>query len=274
MKAYLNKIYRRLFISQNHNQTPNQILTSAYQKIGVLNFGDENTTGEKYVLKRLVSRYVSSVKPIMFDVGANVGNYSVMLAEIFPTARIISFEPNRQPHSFLIKAAEKFQNRICPIRCGLGSTKDSSKILYCFSKPEHSSLGSVHKGMLELFEVNDVIEEIPFTIDTTDHYCLENGITHIDFMKIDVEGHELDVLKGAQLMLNSGAIKVIQFEFNEFNVFARVFMKDYFDILFSYNLYRILPEGLLPLGSYQTFYEIFKYQNILAIRKEIDEKIW
>ena len=59
----------------------------------------------------------------------------------------------------------------------------------------------------------------------------EKKIDDIDFIKIDVEGHELAVLQGAVNMINQNRIKVIQFEFNVANILSRVFLKDFYDLL-------------------------------------------
>ena len=61
--------------------------------------------------------------------------------------------------------------------------------------------------------------------ETLDGFCAKNKINLIDFMKIDVEGFELNVLKGAELMLSGGKIKLIQFEFTQLNAVVGVFFK-------------------------------------------------
>jgi hypothetical protein len=105
---------------------------------------------------------------------------------------------------------------------------------------------------------------------TVDSYC-ENKIDRIDFMKIDVEGHEFEVLKGAVNMINDSRVSMIQFEFNEFNIFSKTFFRDYYRILKDYKLYRIMPQNrLLPMGEYDSSHEIFRYQNILAIHNSLN----
>ena len=109
-----------------------------------------------------------------------------------------------------------------------------------------------------------VSEEI--SLNSIDDYCLMNGITTIDFLKIDTEGNELNVLKGAQRMLTSNSINIIQFEFNEMNIISRVFLKDFYTILRGYEFYRLNTNELLPLGNYKSINEIFQFQNIIAIK--------
>ena len=90
------------------------------------------------------------------------------------------------------------------------------------------------------------------------------------FLKIDVEGFELEVLRGAQRMLSEGRIVAIQFEFNEMNVVGRVFVGDFFHLLGpTYTLYRLLPHGLMPIiGQNHWWNEQFIYQNLFALSSQ------
>ena len=87
----------------------------------------------------------------------------------------------------------------------------------------------------------------------------------IDFLKVDTEGHELAVLQGASSLIEDGRIGCIHFEFNEMNIVSRVFFLDFRELLHNYKLYRLLPNGLLPLGDSPLETELFAYQNIVAL---------
>ena len=80
---------------------------------------------------------------------------------------------------------------------------------------------------------------------------------------LDVEGLEYEVIKGAK----KTSPRMIQFEFNSMDVYFRIFLKDFYDLLPNYDFYRISPKELIPLGEYNTINEIFAYQNILCIKK-------
>jgi hypothetical protein len=96
-------------------------------------------------------------------------------------------------------------------------------------------------------------------------------VTQIGLLKIDTEGHEMAVLMGASRLLKRGGIDFIQFEFNEMNVFSRVFMRDFFDLLPGYTFHRLLPETAIKLASYDpVFMEVFAYQNLVCVRKGLD----
>jgi hypothetical protein len=100
-----------------------------------------------------------------------------------------------------------------------------------------------------------------------DDVAANEGVEYIDFLKIDTEGHELAVLSGGSRLLREKRIGHIQFEFNALHVFSRAFFRDFRNILSDYELYRLLPKGLLPLDTSITSTEIFGFQNILAVPK-------
>ena len=103
------------------------------------------------------------------------------------------------------------------------------------------------------------------------NFVLKEKIDTIHLLKIDAEGNDFLVLKGGERLIHNKRIDFIQFEFNDINVFARVFFRDFVEFLNLYNLYRMLPNGLIKLNEYDSkLCEIFAYQNIVAVRKEID----
>ena len=67
--------------------------------------------------------------------------------------------------------------------------------------------------------------EMEFNLSTLDLFCEREAIPNIDFLKIDTEGNELDVLEGAKKLLSGGKIKIIQFEFGECDVFSQSFFE-------------------------------------------------
>lgn len=250
--------------------TQNNLTFLGYQQKGVSNYGSNEVTGEKFVIENVLKKYIKSEAPIFFDVGASLGNYSLALKEQFPKAVIYAFEPN--PKAFE-KIPESVRNKgIKFYNLGMGS-KPGESLIYDYKNQSGTEHASVYKGVFTEIHKAAEIEEIKFVNDTLDDFCRKNAIAKIDFLKIDTEGSELDVLKGAKAMLEKNNPEIIQFEFNEMNIVSRVFLKDYYDILHDYNIYRVASGRLIPLPKYKTENEIFKYQNFLAISKAIDSVI-
>jgi hypothetical protein len=84
-----------------------------------------------------------------------------------------------------------------------------------------------------------------------------------------VEGHELEVLKGARELLGRKALRMIQFEFGERNLASRTFLRDFVNVLEDYDVFRLTPRGLTTL-SYGPADELFLSEaNYLAARRAV-----
>ena len=93
----------------------------------------------------------------------------------------------------------------------------------------------------------------------------------IDLMKVDVEGHELEVFKGAVGMLAQGKIKRIQFEYGGCNIDSRVLLKNLFDFLvpYGYTFYKVFPRELRRVPRYDQRLENFQYQNWVVMANDV-----
>jgi len=236
------------------------LLLLSYNSIGVLNWNVENS-GEYFFIDNILPNYCSSEDLLFIDVGANSGAFSMKLASKFPRAKIIAFEPTKEAFHALKRNTAGLN--ISAVEKGLGATSEN-KIIFTSEDSRHNT---IYKEVLQKFLIKDKINEEKIAMTTLDSYCEEQFITSIDFLKIDVEGYELFVLKGALKTLAGRKIHVIQFEFNEMNIVSRVFLKDFYDLLGDYNFYRIGTDSLVPILQYSSLNEIFQYQNIIAILK-------
>ena len=249
------------YLASKHNIN---LLLHVYRTIGIHKV-DFEWSGEKFFLEKALNEKLSSIyKPILFDVGANVGKYSLMLHSYFPNAEIYSFEPSSETF-------EKFTAEVGDVSSinGYNIALGSKKRLASLYKPkqEFSPHATLVEGVLRDLLNHENVEKENIPVETVDSFCKSKRISVIHFLKIDVEGHELEVLKGAKEMLNKGAIDVIQFEFNEMNIISRCFLKDFYDLLHGFHFYRLNTSELIPLGNYNSINEIFQFQNIVAIRR-------
>ncbi|HKI87806.1 MAG TPA: FkbM family methyltransferase, partial [Draconibacterium sp.] len=140
-----------------------------------------------------------------------------------------------------------------------------------FSDRNGTAFASIHKKIFTDIYRKD-FKSVSIQLEVLDAFLEENKIETIDFLKTDTEGNDFNVLLGAQKALKNKAIKIIQFEFNETYIYSGVFIKDFKNLFKDYNLYRILTHGIIPLDFDKPVdYEIFLFQNILAIQKDIDK---
>jgi FkbM family methyltransferase len=152
------------------------------------------------------------------------------------------------------------------------SNLDGQATIYDHESEDGSEHASLFKDVIEIIHHDKVVEH-RIQLRTIDSFVHENKIQRIGLLKIDTEGNELNVLLGAKETLKDGKIDIIHFEFNDMNMISKVFMRDFIHALSSYNVYRLLPKGLLKLDYEKpVLMELFSYQNIIAIRKEIDQR--
>jgi FkbM family methyltransferase len=228
-------------------------------KIGMNYWGTEvHASGELKAIEQIVKHCCSNA--IVFDVGANKGQFISHVSQLFPpTAQFFSFEPSKGTFQHLQTNIQRWNlSNVRLFNFGL-SESPSKQILYMDS--EGSTRASLYQD-----ETQYSSEEIE--LSTLDLICEQEDIRQIDFLKIDVEGHEISVLKGAMQMLEKGQIRFIQFEFGESNISSRTYFKDFFSILSNYNFFRILPGGLRKLKQYSPELEVFSTSNYLAVNKE------
>jgi FkbM family methyltransferase len=222
-------------------------------------------SGEENVMSYLVKHVAGGQKPIVFDVGANAGDYTLRIARAFNDGAVIySFEPLKAAFETL---RGNIKNRVNVKAYNFGFGKDGGRAPIYFDR-EGSTLASLFQRRMDHLGVdNSRNEEIE--IRTLDDFCEEKGISHIDLLKIDTEGGELDVLKGAKTMLERDAIDIVQFEFGGFNIASRTFFQDFFYLLAPrFKIYRILKDGFAEIKAYKEAQEVFLTTNYMAVSKD------
>jgi len=143
-----------------------------------------------------------SITDIVFDVGANIGTVANWFSE--RTSIVYAFEPHPDNIKRIIRQNKLRRTKninLYPYALG----KDNTIMqLYVKGFHGHHSLGDVSNS--------PTVNKINVEVKTLDKFCEEQGLVKIDFLKIDVEGFEEDVLTGATKMLNSQRIGIILFE--------------------------------------------------------------
>lgn len=208
-----------------------------------------------------IYRTLKPGKVIAFDVGANIGGYAISLSNHLPSdALIYSFEPSKETFNIL-KENTKHISSIIPLNIGLGSTNERVDL---YSDSKESTLASIYQRNLSHFNLELNQREV-VEIRTIDSIMEEFNLDHIDFLKIDVEGNELNVLKGASHSINKDLIYRIQFEMGGTNIDARTYFQDFFYLLHKkFNIYRIVKDGIFEIKEYSELYEVFLPTNFYA----------
>lgn len=201
---------------------------------------------------------------IVLDVGANKGEWTLQILKALGNTKchIFQFEPS--PHcQKILRSLHLPQTTL--IEAAVGA-EPGMAVLY--SPFPGSPISSLHPRRDSYFNHNNFQEE-KVQVVTIDQIVNQFKIDKVDLIKLDVEGHELDVLRGAYNSLKNKRIKALTFEFGSGNINSRTFFHDFYDILHSqgYKIYRICPNSvLLPIEKYYEDLEYFRgVSNYLAV---------
>lgn len=231
--------------------------------MGIGNWKNAKQSGEAYLLSRLAK--MDCLKTVV-DVGANAGHYTQAVLALQKDAQIWAFEPH--PKTFArLQAAYGETPNVRLTQAAVGSLDEHGKTLelWDYAGQDGSEHASLHKSSV----VNQQAKKQAFSVPVVAlDKVLASLEQEIDLLKIDTEGHELAVLKGAAKLLKSGRVRCIHFEFNTTHLGQSTF-RDFWEMLSpQYKLYRLLPKGLLPIARYDArLLEIYHYQNFLAVQK-------
>ena len=170
---------------------------------------------ETYEPKKFYKNLIKSTSPIIFDVGAHKGESINFFKSIFPRSLIYSFEPNPNNFTELDKVSKKFKTKAFQkaISNKTGSIDFFSQGishlggLLPIKSDSKDSLGYSINAPNNLIRVESV---------TLNKLTRDIGITNIDILKIDVQGFELGVLKGASKILKNTNIVVVEISLYDF----------------------------------------------------------
>lgn len=143
---------------------------------------------------------------IVLDVGAHIGESAYLLLKKFPEARLFCFEPASANFIKLKTLVKGYKNVEC-LKIALGS---EIKTGWISINGRHDMFHLIDELIVQDEKLNSVVEKVAIT--TIDNFCIENKIDKISYLKIDTEGEDLEVLKGATKSLSEQKIDFIQVE--------------------------------------------------------------
>lgn len=219
------------------------------------NNADIATNGEGNFLEKHIKEF-----DIIFDVGANIGDWSAVANKLNGDAKIYAFEPFKG--SFDVLKNRKFTNG--NVYSNLSALSDKVGDFELFYNKNQSSLNSFYKRDIDNCDFTD---KVIVEVNTVDNFCLTHGIESIDFLKIDVEGNEFKTILGAEKMVTGQKIKTIQFEYGGTYIGSRTLLKDIFNFFKdkNYSIYKIYSNNIRKIEKYNEELETFQYSNFLAI---------
>lgn len=227
---------------------------------------DPTLNGEYNILRHLKSILPS--KCIIFDVGANVGNWSLVTLNQFTHANIYAFELSEETFSTLKTNLGDFSN-IHINNIALSNTNSVIEYIDYGANSEVNTLvltASYHKRTHNIKSTNSM---------TGDEYCKKNNIMHIDFLKVDTEGADFFVFDGFNEMLSNHKISIIQFEYGYTHADSKTLMKDFFQFFNErgYFIGRLTPKGVVFKDFEYTDNDFKSGPNYIACLEVFKEKL-
>jgi len=236
------------------------------------NNGDCNfdNNGEKVFINNLFNAFKNGGEnKVMFDIGANIGEYTDMLEtkalQSNVTVELHLFEPTK---SCFTTISNKYidKNNIVLNNFGVSNSDNDATIYY---DKEESGLASLYQRNLESYNL-ELNQSETIQLRRIDNYIEEKNIKHIDFIKIDIEGHELKAFEGFGKYLNGEFIDYIQFEYGGANLDSHSSLMELYKLLNDngFKIAKMMPNGL-ELRGYFPLMDNFNYANYVAISKRL-----
>lgn len=253
LKARLRKAYR------DPSTVLVKILQGAIDSLRGYSY-DFNKNGERELLEKLSGEGFREV----FDVGCNVGEWSLTAVKYFAQARIHCFELSASTFRTL-SANLKGPNFVLN---NMGMGDRDAQVQY----KDYGEDSKVNTLLVDATYHDRKLESLikTATIRAGDSYCAEKGIEQIDFLKIDVEGADHLVLDGFAAMLRRQAIRVVQFEYGYTHGDAKFLMRDFYK-LFEQHGYIVgrVQKGGIAFDEWTYKHNDFRSgPNYVAIRKD------
>ena len=262
----ISKPYIFLFGRKKMQFLNNIIFSLTLDAKGYKNYGNLYETGEKSFV-----RLIKNDLNLSLDIGANVGKYTKMLLSE-TKSNVVSFEPLPDAFEELKKIKSEYKGRLDIFNIAIGNENKEQNIFFGDVKSEKASLVTDLKKLSFVGDINKNSK----IIDVKKLDSFENFFSNkkIDFIKIDTEGYEFEVLDGAKNLLNKHKPKFIQLEFNWHQLLKNQTLYKLSSLIDFSDVFRILPHGkkLLEVDPSRPENNIFHLSNYVFIRKDISEK--
>jgi FkbM family methyltransferase len=217
---------------------------------------DAHINGENWL-----TEIIAPTATTFIDVGANVGNWS----DFFLSGMLNQSKQSKgllfEPSLFAVSKLNQRFRHIENIEVIEAAVSDNVGEMPFFEEPnagETSSLVGAHS--------NNQAKPTQVKVTTIDEEVAKRQLGFIDFLKVDTEGYDLHVLRGASALLKNHQVGIVQFEYNAPWALAGSTLAEAYKLLegFDYKVFLLKSNGLHVL-DYSRYGEFFSYSNFVAI---------
>jgi FkbM family methyltransferase len=210
--------------------------------------------GERWVLNTIREEPIRTV----LDVGANVGAWSLMAAELFPEATIYALEVVPDTAVTLKQRVDQ-HGRIKSFNLGLAAHTGTLPLRYHAAASTHATFTEYPHSWNG--------DRIECPVMRGDEFLAREGIREVDYLKLDVEGAEHLVLQGLEESLRERRVRFLQFEYGRVNILTHFLLRDFYQLFkeCGYVVGKIYPD-YVDFREYSLNDEDFLGPNYLACR--------
>jgi FkbM family methyltransferase len=204
------------------------------------------------------AQLIAQNSSIFIDVGANIGNWAnLFLVSMLGSGKGLLFDPSEY-------AIEKLNQRFgqaADIEVIQLAVADMPGKMTFFEEPDAGETSSLVPEFSNLSAIKKWVN-----VTTLDIEVEKRQLKHIDFLKIDAEGYDFHVLRGASGLLSQQQIGVIQFEYGKAWAIAGSTLAAALNFLksFGYQVFLLKSTGLFEI-NYSLYGEYFEYSNFVAV---------
>ncbi len=230
----------------------------------------------------LLSIFDQNEEIVIFDIGACEGADSIRYKKLFPNAKVFAFEPLSQNIKKIKHNLKRYQliNEIQVINKALGEEVGEMKFFISSGRPDKAKKSKdwdYGNKSSSLFPPKDISKthgwhkfqkEVKVKVDTIKDFCQKNYVDHIDFIHLDVQGAEIQVLKGAGDLINN--IKAIWLEVANREMYEGQPLKNDIEKFMRENKFKKVFEDLDDYAGDQLYIkDLDKKKEVIEI--EVDE---
>jgi FkbM family methyltransferase len=159
---------------------------------------------------------------IVIDVGSHIGHHTLIAAKrVGPKGKVVAIEADPKNFEILNKNIElnKLNDNVITSNYAVSSKEEKIKLF----TPQENSGNTIYNTIIS-DRVAPTEKFIEINANTLDRLVEENGIKHedVNWIKIDVEGAELEVLKGAHKILSESKNIILLIEIHSFNLYKKI----------------------------------------------------
>jgi len=215
------------------------------------------TNGEAWLIEK-----VACGARTVFDVGAHEGMWTKLFLSKNSDTQVYAFELIKETYEVLC-AKLAGQNNVCAYNLGLSDQNRTCEAEY-FPNKNYVSRIYMQKNNPVRRAQSTIIEA---QLVTGSDFCLKHNIDHMDFLKIDTEGHDYYVLLGLERLIRNDAIDIIQFEYGRANIYNKTLLLDFYELLSSnYYIGKLYPKYIW-FKDYSSRDENFLGPNYVCVNK-------